>query len=369
MASAETKEKAKPAKSGEDYRPATVGHVAQLVLVSAMVAAGIWVLWDFLSALLWAAIIAIATWPLYERFGRLSHRGEAGGLLVPVCFTILVGAVLILPLVALAAEVARETVTLIRSFAEIERSGFPVPRIVAELPWIGDYLAAWWQANLSDPSSLIDLLGRLNARDLVGLARSFGGEVIHRIIGLFFTLVALFFLYRDGADIARRAALLIERLFGRVGAQVGAHLVTTLRGTVNGLVLVGIGEGIVLGIAYAVVGLPQPGALAALTGLLAMIPFAAPLVFTGGALILFAQGSTIAAISLFVFGVIVMFVADHFIRPVLIGGSAGLPFLWVLLGILGGIAAFGLVGLFIGPAVMAALITLWRDATTPPEKR
>lgn len=369
MASLETTEGGKRGKDREDRGPMMVSHFAQIVLVSAVVAAGIWVLWDFLSALLWAVIIAIATWPLYRRFQRLSWPREGGRLLIPICFTFLVAAVLVLPLVALAAEVGRETVTLIRSFAATERNGFPVPQIVTELPWIGDYLANWWQANLSDPSSVMDLVGRLNTHDLFGWARSLGGEVVHRLIGLFFTLMALFFLYRDGGDIARRVTALIDRLFGRVGVEVDEHLVATLRGTVNGLVLVGLGEGIVLGIAYAAVGLPQPGALAALTGLLAMVPFAAPVVFTAGALILLAQGSTVAAISLFVFGVIVMFIGDHFIRPVLIGGSAGLPFLWVLLGILGGIAGFGLVGLFLGPAIMAALITLWRDATTPLVKR
>ena len=87
------------------------------------------------------------------------------------------------------------------------------------------------------------------------------------------------------------------------------------------------------------------------------------------ALLLLAAGKTVAAIGLFVTGSVVIFAADHFIRPALIGGTTRLPFIWVLLGILGGIETFGLLGLFVGPAVMAALILLWRewvgDATTP----
>ena len=110
-------------------------------------------------------------------------------------------------------------------------------------------------------------------------------------------------------------------------------------------------------------GLAHPALLGALTGLLAIIPFAVPFIFSGASLVLLGQGSEGAALALFVFGVVVVFVADHFIRPGVIGGATRLPFLWVLLGILGGLETFGLLGLFLGPAVMAALISVWRDWT------
>jgi predicted PurR-regulated permease PerM len=99
------------------------------------------------------------------------------------------------------------------------------------------------------------------------------------------------------------------------------------------------------------------------TAVAAMIPFGAPLLFGVAALLLLAQGSMLAAIAVFVFGMVVSFVADHFIRPMLIGGTTRLPFIWVLLGILGGIGVWGLLGLFVGPALMAALILLWREGT------
>jgi predicted PurR-regulated permease PerM len=79
-----------------------------------------------------------------------------------------------------------------------------------------------------------------------------------------------------------------------------------------------------------------------------------------------ASGSTIAGAAVLCFGLVVVFVADHAIRPVIIGGAARLPFLWVLLGILGGLETFGIIGLFLGPAIMAALISLWRDWTELP---
>ena len=102
-----------------------------------------------------------------------------------------------------------------------------------------------------------------------------------------------------------------------------------------------------------------------LTAVAAMIPFCAVIAIALASVLVLAQGSTVAAIALFVFGMIVVFTSDHFVRPVLIGGATKLPFLWVLLGILGGVEAWGLLGLFVGPAIMAALILLWREWTAP----
>jgi predicted PurR-regulated permease PerM len=96
-----------------------------------------------------------------------------------------------------------------------------------------------------------------------------------------------------------------------------------------------------------------------------MIPFGAPAALALACLFLVAQGAVSLAIGLGVFGSIVIFVADHFLRPVLIGGNAKLPFLWVFLGIFGGLATFGILGLFLGPALMVALVSLWREWTQP----
>jgi predicted PurR-regulated permease PerM len=154
-----------------------------------------------------------------------------------------------------------------------------------------------------------------------------------------------------------------RKAFGAGGERVGRQMVASVRGTVNGLVLVGLAEGVVLGIAYYVAGVPHPGLLGLFTGVAAMVPFGATVAIAVASLLLLAQGSTTGAIVLFVFGLIVGFVADHAVRPALIGGATRLPFLWVLLGILGGVETWGLLGLFLGPAIMAALILLWREWT------
>jgi predicted PurR-regulated permease PerM len=140
-----------------------------------------------------------------------------------------------------------------------------------------------------------------------------------------------------------------------------------IRATVNGIVLVAVAEGAIMTGVYAVAGAPHPILSGAVTGVLAMVPFAAPVAFGAVALILESHGAVSAAVGVVVAGSAVFFVADHFVRPFIIGEGAKLPFLWVLLGILGGIESFGLVGIFLGPTLMAALVSLWRSWLTEPQ--
>jgi predicted PurR-regulated permease PerM len=184
-----------------------------------------------------------------------------------------------------------------------------------------------------------------------------------------FTILTLFFLFRNGVALGRRFQTLGQRLLGQSGEYLGWLTISAIRGTADGLVLVGLGEGAVLTIAYVVVGVPHPALLGAFTGLLAIIPFGAPVLFSLASLLLLINGNVVGAAGIFAVGLIVVGIADHFIRPVLIGGAAKLPFLWVLLGIFGGLETFGLVGLFLGPAIMAALVSLWREWTDPIPRR
>ena len=140
----------------------------------------------------------------------------------------------------------------------------------------------------------------------------------------------------------------------------------SIRGTIDGLVLVGIGEGAVMGVVYLVLGVPHPLLFGAVTAIAAMIPFGAAVMFALAAMLLLAKSAVAGAIAVVVIGLIVVAIADHFIRPILIGGATRLPFLWVLIGILGGVETLGLLGLFVGPATMAVLIMLWRDFVGEP---
>jgi predicted PurR-regulated permease PerM len=336
-------------------------RLGRLALIVALLAIGIWIIWDFLPALAWAVVVAIAIWPLFERsrlrqWNRTAAAAEA---------TLLIGLVVIVPLIVLGIEIGHQAVTTVQWIREAERVGAPAPEWLARLPLIGGYVSDWWESNLSDPLAAANVLGRIDRSWLIEWTRILGFQLIHRLTILIFTFLTLFFLFRDGEILVRQTSVVVDRFFGATGTRLGPQVLTAVRATVNGLVLVGFGEGLLLGVAYAISGLPRPVLLGALTGVLATVPFGAPVVFCLGALVLFSQSQTGAAVGLLAFGSVVVFVADHFLRPILIGGAARLPFLWVLLGIFGGLESFGLLGLFLGPTIMAVLLALWREWAKP----
>jgi predicted PurR-regulated permease PerM len=131
---------------------------------------------------------------------------------------------------------------------------------------------------------------------------------------------------------------------------------------VNGLVFVALAEGFVLGVAYVFFGVPYAFFFAAATAVLGVVPFGAPVVLGIASLTLVASARIGAGVILFAAGSLLFFVVDHTARPALIGGSIKLPFFWALLGVFGGLEAFGIVGLFIGPAILAVALTVWREA-------
>jgi predicted PurR-regulated permease PerM len=337
---------------------------ARIVLAAGFVLVGLWILRDFLPAIAWAVILSIALWPLYRHLQRLFPSGNSR-IMAPLLLTLAVGIVFIAPLVLLGIAVARETHFVIELIVEARKTGIAVPDWVHQLPLVGATVSEWWQENLSDPITAEALFGRLN-RLVRASAREYGGEVLHRMVIFLFTLLTLFFLFRDGNKLLDDLRSLSDRVIGMRGEQIGGHMVDAVQGTVVGLVLVGLAEGVVLGVVYIAVGLPYPASVGAVTGVLAVIPFGAPVVYTLAALYLISIGQTLGGVIIFIAGNVVVFVADHFIRPVLIGGSARLPFIWVLFGLLGGLETLGFIGLFLGPAIMAALIALWREWTELP---
>ena len=350
------------ARSRSAGQPAASQRVASGVLAVVLIGFAVFILWDFRGALVWATIFAIATWPLYRRF-TAQYRGPAPHAIPPLIFTLAIGLVLIIPLVVALLEVQRDAHVVVGFIAQSERTGLPPPDWLTQLPLVGPTLAGWWQSNLGDPEAATELLGRIKGSMLSEWTREIGLKVLHGLTLFGFTLLTLFFIYRSGIAIGRELLTLGHRLLGEHSERLALTAVAAVHGTVNGLVLVGIGEGILLGLGYGVTGVPHAALFGALTAILAMIPFGAPVIIALAALTLLGAGQMTAAIGLGIYGAVLVFIADHFVRPVLIGGAVRLPFLWVLLGILGGLESLGLIGLFLGPAVLAVLISLWRDWT------
>ncbi|HYZ64195.1 MAG TPA: AI-2E family transporter [Acetobacteraceae bacterium] len=336
--------------------------IARIALAVGLAALGLYILHGFLRALVWAVVLAIATGRLYGRM-RARFPADRHDIVLPLVFTIGTTLLFVVPLAMIGIQIAAEARVAAQWIADVRAHGAPPPPWLAHLPVLQEQAMAWWQANLADPEGARALLGRLDRAGTLQMGRELGTALAHRAVLFGFTLLTLFFLFRDGPRLVRKLLFVSRRLFGPEGEPIARQMVASIHGTVDGLVLVGLGIGAALGVGYALAGAPHPALLGAATAIAAVVPMGAPIVLAIASGLVLAAGKTVAAAVLFGLGMTLIFIADHAIRPALIGGTTRLPFLWVLLGILGGVETFGLLGLFLGPAVMAALIMLWREWT------
>jgi predicted PurR-regulated permease PerM len=337
---------------------------ARVSLAITLVAAALWTAADFLPALAWAAILAISVWPLYVQFARTEQPSAAAALV----FTVLVGCTIILPIALATYHVAQQSDTLFTWIKQAQENGIAVPEWVARLPIAADTLRQWWGENLADPQSASRWLQSINAEKGAEFLRAFGGQLLHRSFMFLFSLLALFVLLRNGRWIAQRSLQTADRIFGNAGEGLAGKMTEAIRGTVNGTVVVAVAEGLLIGLGYVVAGVPNPLLFTVLTAAFAMLPFGAWAAFTAAALTLgIAGGEPWMAVAVFAWGALVMLAGDNFVWPTLVGGAARLPFLFAFVGIFGGLATFGLLGLFLGPVIMAGLLTVWREWVMPRE--
>jgi len=332
--------------------------IARYALIGLLVALGAWILQRFLPALCWAVVLAIGTSTVYDRW-LAKFRGKRRHVWAALTFTTLVGLVLIVPLIYGGIVAVREAMSLARSFVLSSKDGPPdLPQWLLQVPLVGDWIHGLWLDNVRHTGTGP---GVLHAKpSIYSWTRLVGVQLLRRLSTLVFTLLTLYFVYLNRDALRSNIPRVARSLFGPTVEGLLTRAAEAIRATVDGIVLVAVAEGAIMAGVYALAGAPHPILFGAVTGIFAMVPFAAPVVFGAVALILGSGGALAAALSVFVAGSIVLFIADHFVRPMIIGEGAKLPFLWVLLGILGGIESFGLVGIFLGPALMAVLVSLWR---------
>jgi predicted PurR-regulated permease PerM len=319
------------------------------------------VLQHFLGSLAWAGLLAVITWPLHD---RLQRRGWPRPLSA-VFLVLLLVAAFAGPGFVLLNALSSELAGVQRLLAHLNDTGVPVPAWLANLPMVAEPAIKWWNEHLALPGGIGRLMHGIVGDmmpHLTGAARSWGSTILANALYLFLALLTLFMLYVHGPAVVRHADRAGERLLPAHYPTLRRLLPLSVRGTALGLCSVAILEGVVLGIAYGLAGAPAPALLGVITGYLALVPGGAPLSFTMVSLLLLGQGHSGAALGLFSWGAIELFMVDKFIRPKLIGQRVNLPFLAVLFGLLGGVSTLGVIGLFVGPFMMAVLFGWLRAA-------
>ena len=255
-----------------------------------------------------------------------------------------------------------EGVAAVREAAVLLQGGVRLPQRIVSIPWLGPWLQEW----------LLEIGGDRAAwgRQLSEWVRQSGGNAI-RIVGdlglnslrLGIALLTGLFLFRDGDRLLEELRGVLRDL---LGDRVQAYFTVvgdTTRAVVYGLLLAAFAQVLLACLGYWLAGVNARAFWGAATALIALIPFGAPLVWVSIGVWLLLRGEVGAGIGLLLWGALAISWIDNLVRPLIISGAAKIPFLIVLCGVLGGLAAFGLIGLFVGPVILAVLLELWRNWT------
>ncbi|WP_108660077.1 AI-2E family transporter [Acuticoccus kandeliae] len=330
-------------------------------LLLLILAAGVYFFHGFVVPVLAALVIAFATWPLYRRLRAAT--GERKSLAATLALLSIL--LFIVVPVALAGVYAIGEVRVWWFWVmEVNRTGATTPHWIATLPLVGDWLNTAWTEKLSHPGGVGELIQLVSGANVGSIYRSVlaaGGSLFGLVLAALFMLITLFCIYRDGESFAAQVDRLGERILPMRWGRLSRTVPATISATVTGMTLIAIGEGIVLGIAYWLAGVPSPVTFGAITAVMALVPGGAPLTFTLISIYLVSSGSEIAGIALFMWGTIELFIVDKTLRPHLVGGPIKLPFLPTFFGLIGGVKTMGVLGLFLGPVLMALLVAIWRE--------
>jgi predicted PurR-regulated permease PerM len=349
--------------SAPDNKP-TGKQLVSIVFTCLILIGAFAVLKPFLLAIIWAAIIAIASWPLYLRIERRcrGRRPVASMLTTSLICLLLVG-----PMVLLIVFVTQDVVSVASYLVKVDANGAPAPVWLGDVPWFGNLLVERWNLYLAQPNQLSAVL-RSTASTKVDVLQSAAQFFLIGLTGraatLIFALWVLYFFYRDGPQLIERIGTMGNRWLGPRWSEYVIHVPNALRAAVNGLVIVGFFEAIILSALLYLCGVPSAVLLGTALAILAFVPGAAPLVLAVIAVGLGVAGNTITAVTVFALGMLIVMVIDYTIRPLLIKGGTSLPFLAILFGIFGGVIAMGVVGLVIGPVILVLLMVFIREATS-----
>ena len=312
----------------------------------------------FIVPVLWAAIIAYITWPLYHSVQKLCGPRPTLSATVMISMVVLVVGI---PLTFAIFMLQHEGRNL---FYELQKQVFSghlnVPQFIRDLPIIGKEVTRTLKEINTDPNSIVQNVSGWFQSHL-NYGRLVLSEISKNIFKLCFAVMSLFFFYRDGQTILNQVSKALEMV---IGPRIHHYLDTiseTTRAVVYGVGLTAIAQALLAGLSYFVAGVPNPMVLTIVTFIFALIPFGPPVAYSAVSLWLFSQGQTIEAIGVMVWGVCVVSTADNVIRPLVISGATQIPFLLIMFGVLGGLASFGMVGLFVGPVILAVLLAIWRE--------
>lgn len=332
------------------YRSAVIIASVVIILWGCLV-----IIKPFIPAILLAIIFCLSTWPAFSWLETRLHNRRT---LAATLMTLFLAVCFLVPLVFLGTSLAENFSKLYTGALDVVRQNpGHAPLWVKELPWVGEFLDAQWAKYLKNTEQMTQSLSNIGvplSQKLIALGASIGRGILDLSLGV---LIAFFF-FRHGMQAANRTSILIDRFGGPRGQRLLAVSKKTVIGVVYGILGTALAQGALAGLGFWIADIPGAPFLGLLTFLLSFIPMGPPFIWVPAALWLFSENMISEGIFLSIWGFLVISAVDNIIRPYFISLGSNLPLLLVLLGVLGGIIAFGFIGLFIGPTLLALAYTL-----------
>ena len=333
-------------------------YFAHLAAVLVLVAGCVLVLMPFLTATLLAAVICISTWPLYL---GLLRKMKGRKTLAALSMTLLLVLVIIVPLALVAYSLADNITTLYDALKQATAAGpHEPPDWLKGVPLVGESVNEYWQLISTSQEEMLALVNRLlePAKNLL-----LAGVIIigQGVLEMSLAAFVCFFFYRDGEAMMGFFERAIDRVVGNHAEDVIGIIVNTVRAVMYGLLGTALAQGFMATLGFAIAGVPAPILFGVASFLLSLLPLGPPLVWGSATIWLFYQGHPGWGVFMLLWGFFIISGVDHVVKPMVISRSSNLPFILVLFGVLGGVLAFGFVGIFIGPTLLAVGLSLLKE--------
>ena len=331
-----------------------------VLAIGVMTAASVWVMRPFVPAVVWATMIVIATWPILlavqARLG--GRRGWAVAVMV-VALT----ALLVVPIWLGISTIAENSDRMGQFIHSLATEGLPPPPGWLErVPFVGPKAVEQWSEFSGRPESLVARI-QPHMKEVASWVADKAGGLGSTLVQFALTVLVAGILYASGESAARGVLRFLRRLAGERGENAGRLAGKAVRAVALGIVVTAVAQTLIAGAGLALAGVPHAGLLTAVVFVLCIAQLGPLLVAAPATIWLFTSGSVGRGTLLLVFSVVAV-TLDNVLRPVLIKKGADLPLLLILAGVIGGVLSFGIVGLFIGPVLLAVTWTLlasWID--------
>ena len=342
-----------------------IEHLVSAIVLLILIVGCFLVLRPFISALLWAVILSFSTWPVYKWWISVLKGRRT---LAATIMTLMLAAVFVIPFLVIALSFADEATNLVARIRQSFEGGLPpLPQWVEKLPLIGEDIHQRWLEWSADKTQFEKFIGPYQKQIRAYIIKS-TSVIVQALFQILLSIIVCFFFYRDGEETAQSFANFLNRIAGKRAERLIRVAANTTKSVVYGIIGTAAVQGGLQTIGFLIAGIPGAVVFGFLTFFLSLVPMGPPLVWIPATIWLFYNKSVAWGIFMVIWGMFVVSGVDNIVKPYLISRGGSLPFILILLGVLGGVIAFGFIGVFLGPTLLALGYSLLSEWTSKKDE-